>query len=62
MQILLSDAIFTNGTILRDHGIVFDKTILEVAPNDDLRSRFGTQCTELGKGSVLVPGLINSHV
>ncbi|MDD2265371.1 metal-dependent hydrolase [Sulfuricurvum sp.] len=62
MQILLSDAIFTDGTILRDHGIVFDKTILEVAPNDDLRSRFGAQCTELGEGSVLLPGLINPHV
>ncbi|HZF69371.1 aminofutalosine deaminase family hydrolase [Sulfuricurvum sp.] len=62
MQILLSDTIFTDGTILRDHGIVFDKTILEVAPNDDLRSRFGAQCTELGEGSVLLPGLINPHV
>lgn len=62
MQILLSDAIFSDGTILRDHGIVFDKTIIDVSPNDDLRSRYGEQCTELGKGSVLVPGLINSHI
>ncbi|WP_310439586.1 aminofutalosine deaminase family hydrolase [Sulfuricurvum sp.] len=62
MQVLLSDAIFTDGTVLRDHGIVFDKTILEVAPNENLRSRYGTQCTELGEGSVLLPGLINSHV
>ncbi len=62
MHILLADALFTDGTILRDHGIVFDKTILEVASNDDLRSRYGEQCVELGEGSVLVPGLINSHV
>lgn len=62
MQILLSDAIFSDGTVLRDHGIVFDKTIIEVSPNDDLRSRYGEQCTELGEGSILVPGLINSHV
>lgn len=62
MHILLADALFTDGTILRDHGIVFDKTILEVAPNDNLRSRYGEQCAELGEGSVLVPGLINSHV
>lgn len=62
MQILLSDAIFSDGTILRDHGIVFDKTIIDVSPNNDLRSRYGEQCTELGKGSVVVPGLINSHV
>ncbi|MFZ2891329.1 aminofutalosine deaminase family hydrolase [Sulfuricurvum sp.] len=62
MQILLSDTLFSNGVILRDHGIVFDKTIIEVSPNDELRSRYGEQCTELGEGSVLVPGLINSHV
>lgn len=62
MQILLSDAIFTNGTLYRNHGIVFDKTVLEVSPNDDLRSRYGEQCIELGEGSVLLPGLINAHV
>lgn len=62
MQILLCDALFTDGVILRDHGIVFDKTIIEVSPSDELRSRYGEQCIELGKGSVLLPGLINSHV
>ncbi|MDD5160950.1 MAG: metal-dependent hydrolase [Sulfuricurvum sp.] len=62
MQILLSDAIFTNGTLYRNHGIVIDKTVLEVSPNDDLRSRYGEQCIELGEGSVLLPGLINAHV
>jgi cytosine/adenosine deaminase-related metal-dependent hydrolase len=62
MKILLADAIFSDGTILRDHGIVFNNTILEVASNDDLRSRYGEQCIELGEGSVLLPGLINSHV
>jgi aminodeoxyfutalosine deaminase len=62
MKILLADALFTNGTILRNHGIVFNKTIIDVSPNDTLRSRYGEQCIELGEGSVLVPGLINSHV
>ena len=62
MQILLSDVIFTNGTLYRNHGIVIDKTVLEVSPNDDLRSRYGEQCIELGEGSVLLPGLINAHV
>ncbi|MBV5321812.1 MAG: metal-dependent hydrolase, partial [Sulfuricurvum sp.] len=62
MKILLADGIFTDGVLLRDHGIVFDKTILEVALNYDLRSRYGEQCIELGEGSVLVPGLINAHV
>jgi len=62
VRILLSDAIFTNGTLYRNHGIVIDKTVLEVSPNDDLRSRYGEQCIELGEGSVLLPGLINAHV
>lgn len=62
MTILLADAIFSHGTILRDHGVVFEKTILEVTPNEELRSRYGEECIELGEGSVLLPGLINSHV
>ncbi len=62
MQILLADAIFSDGTLLRDHGIVFDKTILEVAPNDELQTRYPDECVELGEGSVIVPGLINAHV
>lgn len=62
MQILLCDAIYTNGILYRDHGIVFEKTILEVSPNHELRSRYGEECRELGEGSVLLPGLINAHV
>ncbi len=62
MQILLSDAIFTNGTLYRDHGVVIDKTVLEMSPNDDLRSRYGEQCVQLGEGSIHLPGLINAHV
>jgi len=62
LYILLAHAIFTHDSILRNHGIVFDKTILEVTPNDELRSRYGELCIELGEGSVLLPGLINSHV
>ncbi|MDD5717040.1 MAG: metal-dependent hydrolase [Sulfuricurvum sp.] len=62
MQILLADTIFSDGVLLRDHGVVFDQTLLEVASNSDLRSRYGEQCLELGKGSVLLPGLINPHV
>lgn len=62
MHILLADAILTNDTILRDYGIVFDKTIIEIASNEDLRSRYRDQCIELGNNSVLLPGLINPHV
>lgn len=62
MKILLCDAVFTGNTLLRYHGVVFDKTILEVAPNDALRERYGSECRELGEGSIIMPGLINPHV
>ncbi len=62
MQILLSDAIFTGDTVLRDHGIVFDKKIVEVSSNEILKERYGSQCTHLGVGSLIMPGLINAHV
>lgn len=62
MKILLADAVFMDGVILRDHGVVFDQTIIETAPNAELRIRYLEQCIELGEGSVLLPGLINSHV
>lgn len=62
MTVLLCDAIFTDGNLFRDHGIVFGQTIISVQPNDQLRAQYGEQCTELGKGSVLLPGLVNPHV
>lgn len=62
MHILLADAIFTHDAILRDHGIVFDKTIISIAPNEDLRAQYNDQCQELGSGSVIMSGLINAHV
>lgn len=62
MKILLADTLFTDGNILRDYGVVFEKTIIEIAPNNELRSRYGEQCVELGEGSVILPGLINPHV
>uniref|UniRef100_UPI0025FA2901 amidohydrolase family protein n=1 Tax=Sulfuricurvum sp. TaxID=2025608 RepID=UPI0025FA2901 len=62
MKILLADTLFTDGNILRDYGVVFEKTIIEIVPNNELRSRYGEQCVELGEGSVILPGLINPHV
>lgn len=62
MTVLLADALYTSDTLHRNYGIVFDKTILEIASNDELRSRYGGACIELGEGSVITPGLINPHV
>ncbi len=62
MHILLADAVFTDGTLYRDHGVVFERTVLALKPNSELRSEYGPACTELGEGSVLLPGLVNPHV
>lgn len=62
MHILLCDVIFSGDTLLRDHGIVFEETILSVQPNEELRARYGSQCRDMGPGSVLLPGLVNPHV
>ncbi len=62
MQILLADAILTHDSILRNHGIVFDKTIIAIASNEELKHQYGDQCQELGIGSILMSGLINAHV
>ncbi|MGZ8546039.1 MAG: aminofutalosine deaminase family hydrolase [Sulfuricurvum sp.] len=62
MTVLLADAIFTPDTIYRDHGIVFEQTIITIAPNDDLKAQYGEECEELGSGSVIMSGLINPHV
>ncbi len=62
MIILLADAIFTPDTIFRDHGIVFEKTIITIAPNDELKAQYGERCEDLGRGSVIMSGLINPHV
>lgn len=62
MTILLANAIFTQDTIHRDYGIVFEKTILKIAPNEELKAQYGDQCQELGNGSVIMSGLINAHV
>ena len=62
MNILLADAIFTHDTILRNHGIVFDKTILKIAPNEELKIKYSDRCQELGEGSIIMSGLVNAHV
>ncbi len=62
MTILLVSAIFTPNKIYYDYGIVFNKIILKIAPNSELLAEYGDQCQELGEGSILMSGLINSHV
>ena len=61
MNVFLADALFTPEGVLRDHGIVFEERIIEIAPNATLREHY-PNAIDLGEGSVLMSGLINAHV
>ncbi len=58
--LLVCDSEFS---IIQNGAIAFDKKIQEVSTYDDLRDRYPNEEFEyLGKNSVLMPGLINTHV
>ncbi len=66
MKILKASWVITcddNSTIIKDGAIVFDKKIIDVATIDFIKEKYpNTKIEELGKNSVLMPGLINSHI
>lgn len=66
MKILSASWIITcdaNSTIIKDGAVVFDKQIIEVATKDFIQEKYpDVEIENLGENSVLMPGLINSHV
>lgn len=62
MEVFLAETLFDGSAFLPRHGLVFDQEVVEIAPNDRLRERYGSQCRDLGEGSLLLPGLVNAHV
>ena len=66
MKILTASYILTfdeNFTILKDGCIVFDEKIIEVASYDIIIKKYSNiEIINLGENSVLMPGLINSHI
>jgi len=66
MKILKASWVITcddNSTIIKDGAVVFDKKIIDVAKIDFIKEKYpNIQIEELGKNSVLMPGLINSHI
>ena len=52
-----------NGTIIKDGAILFDKKIIDLGTIEFLSKKYpDTEVEDLGKTSVLLPGLINSHI
>lgn len=63
MQIITPNYILTPDKLLKNMSIAFDKTIHKIAPLEELKSEFSdAEITTLPKNSLLMPGLINSHV
>lgn len=62
MEVFLAETLFDGSAFLPQHGVVFDEKVVETAPNGVLRERYGSLCHDLGKGSLLLPGLVNAHV
>lgn len=53
----------SNGTILKDGAIVFTDKIIELDYFTNIEKKYPTlEIEDLGENSVLMPGLINSHV
>lgn len=63
MQIITPDYILTPDILLSGMSVAFDKTIHKIAPLEELKREFGdAETITLQKNSLLIPGLINSHV
>lgn len=66
MKILKASWVITcdeNGTIIKNGAVVFDKKIIDVATIDFIEEKYpNTKIEDLGENSVLMPGLINSHI
>ncbi len=66
MEILSASWIITcdeNSTIIKDGAIVYDEKIIEVATKKLIQEKYkDIEIKSLGENSVLMPGLINSHV
>jgi len=66
MKILKATWLITSndkGTIIKDGAVVFDKKIIDVGTHSYIKEKYpDIDIENLGENSVLMPGLINSHV
>lgn len=63
MRIISCQYIFTEGKIVKNQAVAFDKKILKIAPLNELKQEFDSaEIITFPKGCVLYPGFINPHV
>jgi cytosine/adenosine deaminase-related metal-dependent hydrolase len=49
-----------NKDILKDHAIVYDKTIKDILPNDNLVAKY-PNIKDIEEANIIIPGLVNTH-
>ncbi|WP_345992320.1 metal-dependent hydrolase [Sulfurimonas sp. HSL-1716] len=63
MKIINPNYIYTAEQLLENKAVAYDKTIRKIAPLKELKEIYkDAEIIELGKNSLLMPGLINAHV
>ncbi len=63
MKIISPNYILTQNELVENQAIAFEKTIKKIAPLDELTKLFpDAEVIKLQKNSLIMPGLINSHV
>ena len=63
MQIISPNYILTPDNLLKNQAIAFDKIIYKIAPLSELKKLYpDAEVIELQENSLIMPGLINSHV
>lgn len=63
MKILKANYVYIDGEYCHDYAVVFDQTIQDVAPAEEIAKRYPeVEIKDMGEGSVLFPGFINTHV
>lgn len=63
MNIISPNYILTPNKLLEDLSVAYDKTIVKIAPIEELLQEFPhAKVTQLKENSLLMPGLINAHV
>lgn len=62
-KIILSDYLYTPQGVLKNHAVLFDNKIEQIAPKSKILRDFkDAEVFEYPKNSLLFPGLINAHV
>lgn len=62
-KILKADYIYINGVYCQDYAVVFDTQIIEVGDVEIIKANYPDCFVEdLGAGSLLFPGFVNTHV